>query len=242
MLSVLEFCFALMSCLAIMAGALVVLVIAFRALIGCFAKNRRGGPADNPTPLMPHPNDQVRQVRASRTESGEILALLVVALVVLGCFWWISDRLGAAGDFSRRWVPLYFLSWIGGWLLMHSAMSVRWLREQDHSHFTRCVVAILLMWPLLGVATALAEEWTIAGRMVTCAEPSDTGFRCIYLETPSMGPAGGWAKAHWTVLRLLILGAVLSIAWLPTLVFSLAGWSRVAARRDKAKARDSADR
>lgn len=191
---------------------------------------------------MPDTNPGVPQVRTDGTVIGEIPTLLAVSLMVLGCFCWIGDRLGASTDFLFRWVPLYFVSWIVGWLLMNFVMSVRCLRMQSHSHLTRCVVAILLMWPLLGVATALAEEWTIAWRMVTWDGPSDTGFRCIYLETPSMGPAGGWAKVHRSVLQLVILGGVLSVVWLPTLVFALSCWIRVLARHAKIKTPNSTGR
>lgn len=135
--------------------------------------------------------------------------------------------LGASGDLVRRWVPLYFLAWFVAWLMMTLVMSVRVLRDRDFSHFTRCIVAVLLMWPVLAVTTSIAEEWTIAHRIATWKEPSDMGYRYLYWEMSGMGYAGGWKDLPRQLGEFSILGVVSSIAWVPVLLLSLFAWSRI---------------
>jgi len=158
----------------------------------------------------------------------DALILLPVSLAVLAGIWKVDDlMIGASGDMVRRWVPLYFLAWFIAWLNMSLVMSVRRLQDRDFSHFTRCIVAILLVWPVLAVSTSIAEEWTIAHRIATWTEPSDTGYNFLYWEMSGMGYARGWLDLPRRLVSYPIIGVISSIAWVPALLLSLFVWSRI---------------
>jgi hypothetical protein len=157
----------------------------------------------------------------------DALILLPVSLAVLAGIWKVDDlMIGASGDFVRRWVPLYVVAWFLAWLIMILVMSARGLRDRDFSHFTRCVVAVLLVWPVLAVTTSIAEEWTIAHRIATWTEPSDMGYRYLYWEMSGMGYARGWAEVPRRFVSYTLLGVMASVAWVPVLLLSLFVWSR----------------
>jgi hypothetical protein len=119
------------------------------------------------------------------------------------------------------------MAWFVAWLMMTLVMSVRGLRDRDFSQFTRCIVAVLLVFPVLAVTTSIAEEWTIAHRIATWTEPLDMGYSYLYWEMSGMGYAGGWRDLPQHLGALCILGVVSSIAWVPVLLLSLFVWSRI---------------
>lgn len=157
----------------------------------------------------------------------DALILAPVSIAILGLIWGLNSvMIGASGDLVDRYLPLYFaawfVAWLGGTLLLRLPFVSR-----DLSHFSRCIIFIALFWPIHGLASALAEEWTVSHRKATWTEPSDMGYAYMYWEMSGLGYGHGWMDWDRKIRSHSLGGLVAGIVWLPALLLSCFTWRRI---------------
>jgi hypothetical protein len=154
----------------------------------------------------------------------DALILAPVSMAILALIW-VADLflLGASRDLVERYLLLYIAAWIAAWLLGTLLLRLR-MFPRNLSHRARCAVCILLFWPIHGIASAAAEEWTIAHRKATPTQASDLGVTYMYAEMSGMGYARGWADCPSKILRHTSAGLYAGVVWLPALMLSCYLW------------------
>lgn len=154
----------------------------------------------------------------------DALILAPISIAVLLLIWALDQvMIGASNDLVLRWVLLYFLAWIAAWILTTLILKIP-IFHYDLSHFTRCLICIALFWPLLALASSLAEVWTISHRQSTWTGPSDMGYSYMYWEMSGMGYARGFSGLSRRLGEYALGGAISGLIWFPALLLSLFVW------------------
>ena len=157
----------------------------------------------------------------------DALILAPVSIAVLGLIWALdSVMMGASSDLVDHYLPLYFAAWFVAWLLGSWLLRLPFI-PRDLSHLTRCLVLIAMFWPIHGLASALAEEWTILHRKATWTEPSDMGYTYMYGEMSGMGYARGWMDWDRKIRSHSLGGLFAGVVWVPVLLISCFTWKKI---------------
>ena len=92
----------------------------------------------------------------------------------------LNEFTGASDDLVVRVYAMFGVAWAMAWPVSSSVLSIPAIRRLDFSHFTRCLLTVILFWPLMGLCVAASEDWTIAYRQDTWDSPTDLGWNYLY--------------------------------------------------------------
>lgn len=154
-------------------------------------------------------------MRAKEVQAAIGCASVILIQIILVCKW--NDLMvGAGREFMLHWFVLYATVWLSVWLAARFATRC----ESYNELICRDVAAIILVWPLLGVATCAAEVWTLSSRIGTADSTGRVDCE-LYANMSGMGQALGWKSLIERIISFSLAGILTAPAWILSYLVSL---------------------